>query len=162
VVPSRGNVQLWALLRALAKSRSDGTLPLGNVLSELSHVLTPGSTALVITPSLDAAWVSELVRLRARGVGASVVLLDAHSFTAPRPAHELQDQASDQPLARPVSRAAEQMRGMLADVQVAVEILDADAPLQLRPATGQVRRWEFKVLATGRALAVSTPLEQTV
>jgi hypothetical protein len=52
------------------------------------------------------------------------------------------------------------MRGLLADVQVTVEVLDADMPLQLRPATGQVRRWEFKVLATGRALAISTPLEQ--
>jgi hypothetical protein len=38
--------------------------------------------------------------------------------------------------------------------------VDADVPLRLRPVTGQVRRWEFKVLPTGRAIAVSSPLEQ--
>ena len=35
--------------------------------------------------------------------------------------------------------------------------VDADTALVLRPPTGQVRRWEFKVLGTGRAIAVSTP-----
>ena len=160
VVPGRGSAHLWTLLRALAKAHSQGALPLAQVLSELCRVLTPGSTALVVTPSLDSAWVSELVRLRARGIGASVVLLDALSFDAPSSGLPA-EAGTDLPVTpwRP-SGAADVIRGLLADVQVSVEIVDADAPLKLRPATGQVRRWEFKVLATGRALAISTPGEQ--
>jgi hypothetical protein len=55
------------------------------------------------------------------------------------------------------SPQAEGLRALLADARVEAEVIHADIPLSLRPPTGQVRRWEFKVLATGRAVAVSTP-----
>jgi len=163
VVPGRGTAHLWTVLRALAKAQPAGALPLAQVLGELSRVLTPGSTALVVTPSMDSAWVSELVRLRTRGIGASVVLLDGPSFAAPSKPSAPSEAETALPVRswRP-SGAANMIRGLLADVQVSVEIVDADAPLELRPATGQVRRWEFKVLATGRVLVVSRPVEQSV
>jgi hypothetical protein len=56
-----------------------------------------------------------------------------------------------------LSPRIERLREMLAEAQVEAETIDADMPLSLRPPTGQVRRWEFKVLGTGRAVAVSTP-----
>jgi hypothetical protein len=160
VVPGRGQSHLWTLLRALARARCDDALPLDQALVELSRVLSPGSTALVITPSFQPGWVSELLRMRARGIGASVVLLDAPSFLAPPHAADGDGGDGAPSVVWRPSRGADRVRGMLADMQVSVEILSADAPLRLRPATGEVRRWEFKVLATGRALAISSPVEQ--
>jgi uncharacterized protein (DUF58 family) len=163
VTPGRGRAHLWKVLRVLARVRAAAVRPLADVLEEMSRVLPPGSTALVVTPSTDPAWVSELVRLRGRGIGASVVLLDASSFTEPPPPKaNLLAQAAGLGLLGHPSGPAAQLRGLLADVQVNVEVIDADAPLVLRPPTGQVRRWEFKVLATGRALAVTSPLERVV
>ena len=37
-------------------------------------------TALIVTPSRDRGWVRALTTLRARGVAAVVVLLDARSY----------------------------------------------------------------------------------
>jgi len=159
VVPGRGSAHLWTLLRGLARAQPEGALPLAQVLSGLSSVLSPGSTALVVTPSFDTEWVSELVRLRGRGIGASVVLLDAPTFVSP-PAMQAEPPDVVQEVRQRASAAAEGVRGLLADAQVSVQILGADTPLRLRPATGQARRWEFKVLATGRALAVSSPAGQ--
>ena len=157
-LPGRGRAHLWKLLRLLAKARAEASRPLATVLGEMSRVLPPGSTALVVTPSVESSWVSELVRLRGRGIGATVVLLDAPSFAARAEALARPDPAVET-LFRRRSGPAEQLRGLLADVRVDVEIIDAYAPLVLRPATGRARRWEFKILATGRALAVSSPLD---
>jgi uncharacterized protein (DUF58 family) len=158
VVPGRGRAHLWKLLHVLARARAEAVRPLAEVLEETSRVLPPGATALVVTPSMDPAWVSELLRLRGRGIGASVVLLDAPTF-APRTSPPVGLDPERAGGAAVPRGPANQLRGLLADAQVDVEIIDADAPLVLRPPFGRVRRWEFKVLATGRAIAVSTPWE---
>jgi uncharacterized protein (DUF58 family) len=144
VMPARGQGHLWRLLRVLAPVRSGEVPPLNRVLEEIERTLPVGTTALVITPSMDPVWVSALVRLQGRGVGAATVLLDAASFSSSWATSEFSPQAKA-------------LRGMLADVRIEAEILHADTPLSLRPPTGQVRRWEFKVLSTGRVIPVSTP-----
>jgi hypothetical protein len=82
------------------------------------------------------------------------MLLDAPSFAAPPLLTDAGELDWDEIR---FSHEAETLRGILAEVGVDTQIVHADMPLALRPPTGQVRRWEFKVLATGRALAVSTP-----
>jgi uncharacterized protein (DUF58 family) len=144
VMPARGRAHLWGLLAALAQVRADTSRPLSRVLEEISRALPTGATALVITPSSDPVWVSGLARLQGRGIGVAAVLLDAASFD--RQVGEVR-----------LSTQVERLRELLADAQVEAETIDADMPLSLRPPTGQVRRWEFKVLGTGRAVAVSTP-----
>jgi uncharacterized protein (DUF58 family) len=144
VMPARGRGHLWTLLRALAQVRAAESCPLPRVLEEVSRALPVGATALVITPAAEPGWIAELGRLQGRGIGVAAVLLDAASFSMREGAGRL-------------SRQAESLRALLADAQVQAEILHADVPLSLRPPTGQVRRWEFKVLGTGRAVAVSTP-----
>jgi len=146
VMPARGRGHLWTLLRALAQVRAADSRPLGRVLEEVSRALPVGATALVITPSADPAWIAGLARLQGRGIGVAAVLLDAVSFGI-----EMEEGEGR------LSRQAESLRALLADARVQAEILHADVPLSLRPPTGQVRRWEFKVLGTGRAVAVSTP-----
>ena len=158
VLPARGRGHLWRLLRVLAQVRVTENRPLNRVLEETARALPIGATAVVITPSLDPEWVSGLARLRDRGNGVAVVLLDAASFAGP--AATLPPlPGEDEPAGRPgqILSSVETLRGMLADIQVEAKIIHADTPLALRPPTGQLRRWEFKVLGTGRAVAVSTP-----
>ena len=174
VLPARGRLHLWDILRALARTRIGAAPPLSRVLDEAARALPAGATTLVITSCLDPAWVSGIVRLRDRGIGAATVLIDAESFET-ETAHvesgleavrgqarqrfgstALEGDAVGSSAGRPSVRA-EAMRGLLADVGIDTEIIGADTPLVLRPPTGQVRRWEFKVLGTGRALAISTP-----
>ena len=85
-----------------------------------------------------------MARMAGRGIGAAAVLLDAPSF-------------GDDWSAAKFSPQADALRGLLADARMEVEIIHADTPLSLRPPTGQARRWEFKVLGTGRVIPVSTP-----
>jgi hypothetical protein len=144
VMPARGRGHLWSLLRVLAQVQAVQSRPLSHVLDEVAHMLHVGATALVITPSLDPAWISGLTRPQAHGIGVAAVVLDAASFA---------EGASDDRL----SAQAQGLRALLADARVDAEIVHADTPLSLRPPTGQVRRWEFKVLGTGRAVAVSKP-----
>ncbi|MDY6877853.1 MAG: DUF58 domain-containing protein [Chloroflexota bacterium] len=144
VMPARGRGHLWGLLRVLAQVQVADSRPLGRVLEEVARALPTGATSLVITPSYDPAWVSGLARLQNRGVGAAALLLDAPSFEEGRVEGHLSSQA-------------QALRGLLAQVGVEAEVIHADTPLSLRPPTGQVRRWEFKVLGTGRAVAISTP-----
>ena len=147
VTPARGRAHLWTLLAALAQARAVDPRPLPRVLEDVSRALPTGATALVITPSSDTAWISGLARLQDRGIGVGAMLLDAASF-------DVEDVEKDETR---LSSQVERLREMLAEMRVQAEIIDADTPLSLRPPTGQVRRWEFKVLATGRAVAVSTP-----
>ena len=144
VMPARGRGHLWELLHVLAQVRAVEARPLARVLEEIGRALPIGATALVVTPSPDSAWVSGLARLQGRGIGAAAVLLDAASFG--------DDWDTDK-----FSPQAEALRGLLADARMEAEIIHADTPLSLRPPTGQVRRWEFKVLGTGRVIPVSTP-----
>lgn len=154
VTPARGRGHLWELLHVLARVRAADSRPLARVLEEVARAVPTGNTALVISPSLDPAWVSGLARLQGRGIGVATLLLDAPSFTAPPLPPQKQHLVHYQDWFSPQAKA---MRALLAEAQVETEIIHADTPLLLRPPTGQVRRWEFKVLGTGRAVAVATP-----
>lgn len=144
VMPAQGRGHLWELLHVLAHVRAVETRPLSRVLEEEARALPVGATALVVTPSSDPSWVSGLMRLQGRGIGAAAVLLDAASF-------------KDDWRADAFSPQVESLRGLLADARLEAEIIQADAPLSLQPPTGRARRWEFKVLGTGRVIPVSTP-----
>lgn len=159
VAPGRGPGHLWKILHVLARARAESSTPLRQVLEGAARVVPSGATALVITPSLEPDWLAGLARLQGQGVGTAAVLVDADSFAVagehvPIAVPDAGEgrRASGSALSR-----AEALRGLLANLRVGAEIVRADTPLALRPPTGRVRRWEFKVLGTGRAVAISTP-----
>lgn len=159
VMPGRGRGHLWTVLRALARARASAENPLGRVLEAAGRAIPSGSTALVITPSLEPDWLPGLAHLQGQGVGAAVIVVDADSFaTRPAAARRPGGEGTAEPVVQSAALSrADALRGLLADAGIAAEVIRADTPLALRPPTGQVRRWEFKVLGTGRAVAVSTP-----
>ncbi len=83
VLPAdRGSRQHMKVMQLLAAVDGDGTTPLAEALVQGLPRLRRGMTAVVITPSVDRAWVRPLASLRSRGVASAVVTLDAPSYAA--------------------------------------------------------------------------------
>jgi uncharacterized protein (DUF58 family) len=81
VLPAdRGARQHGKIMQLLAAVEADGTTPLAEILVASVTRLRRGMSVVVITPSLDTAWVKPIATLRSRGVGCSVVLLDAGAY----------------------------------------------------------------------------------
>jgi uncharacterized protein (DUF58 family) len=76
----RGGRQHLKVMQLLAAVEGDGTTPLAEVLVASASRLRRGMTAIVITSSLDTAWVRPLATLRSRGVGSVAVTLDAAAY----------------------------------------------------------------------------------
>ncbi|HEY8988676.1 MAG TPA: DUF58 domain-containing protein [Candidatus Limnocylindrales bacterium] len=73
----RGSRQHLKVMQLLAAVEGDGSTPLSESLVAAAGRLRRGMTAIVITPSLDAAWVRPIAALRTRGIGSVVVTIDA-------------------------------------------------------------------------------------
>jgi uncharacterized protein (DUF58 family) len=80
IPPDRGGRQHLKIMQLLAALEPDGEAPLVESLVQTVGRLRRGMTAVVITSSLDPAWVRVLATLRGRGVACVVVLLDARAF----------------------------------------------------------------------------------
>ena len=81
VLPAdRGSRQHLKVMQLLAAVDADGTMPLADSLVQGLPRLRRGMTAVVITPSVDLAWLRPLASLRSRGVASAVVTLDAATF----------------------------------------------------------------------------------
>ena len=120
VLPAdRGARQRLKILQLLAAVEADGRTPLDEALLTGLTRLRRGMTAIVITASQDPSFVRPLAALRARGIGAVVIALDA-------PAYEpAADEAADD-VARKHARA---LRHTLAEYQLATYTVGPTQPL---------------------------------
>jgi len=134
----KGRGQIWRILRGLAHvtTASNGTL--AETLEEERKNLRRGTTALIITPSTDPSWAGELLALSQRGIATTAILLDAASFDGRTEGRTLA------------------MWALLADQGIPSHIVAQGYPFQIR-LQQPAGRWEFKVLGTGRAIAVRRP-----
>ena len=81
VLPAdRGARQRLKILQLLAAVEADGRTPLDEALLTGLTRLRRGMTAIVITASQDPSFVRPLAALRARGIGAVVISLDAPAY----------------------------------------------------------------------------------
>jgi uncharacterized protein (DUF58 family) len=78
----RGPRQHQKLMQQLAAAQANGAVPIVEVLVQGLGRLRRGMTALLITPSLDRAWIRPLASLRSRGVGVVVCHLDPLAYAA--------------------------------------------------------------------------------
>lgn len=78
--PDRGGRQHMKIMQLLAAIEGDGTSPLAEALTATLARIRRGMTAVVITPSLDRAWVKPLAALRGRGVKCVAVTFDVLEF----------------------------------------------------------------------------------
>lgn len=75
----RGGRQRMKILQLLAAVDADGSAPLVEGLLSALTRLRRGTSAVVITSSLDTSWVRPLAGLRARGVACVVLSVDGES-----------------------------------------------------------------------------------
>lgn len=78
--PERGTRQLNLILQTLAVARSFSKYTLGQMLTLETPYFTRGTTLVIITSSLDAAWITEAQILSRRGIRPMCILIDPHSF----------------------------------------------------------------------------------
>jgi uncharacterized protein (DUF58 family) len=78
--PDRGGRQHLKIMQLLAAVEGDGRSPLIETLIQTVGRLRRGMTVVVITASLDPAWVRAISAIRNRGVACVVVTLDAAAY----------------------------------------------------------------------------------
>jgi uncharacterized protein (DUF58 family) len=80
LAPDRGSRQHLKVMQLLAAVEADGSAPLVETLVTTVGRLHRGMTAVVITASVDPAWVRPLAALRTRGVACVVITIDAAAY----------------------------------------------------------------------------------
>ncbi len=78
--PDRGGRQHLKVMQLLAAVEGDGASPIDEALVAAVPRIRRGMTAVVITASLDRAWVKPLATLRSRGVACVVIAMDVPAF----------------------------------------------------------------------------------
>jgi uncharacterized protein (DUF58 family) len=106
VPPDRGGRQHLKIMQLLAAVDGDGPTPLDEVLVATASRLRRGMTVIVVTPSVDTAWVRPLSTLRARGIGCVAVTIDADAYD--RHAREVEARLSGKPPYEPDAATREQ------------------------------------------------------
>lgn len=142
VPPETGEGQRMQLLRQLAVIQR-GECPLGDLLERSRLSLAKHTSLIVITPSLDRAWIEALLLLRRRGAKPTVLLLDLESFEGE---HDARTRA---------------MQTWLSSLGIPCHLITKamlDRP-EARP--GRQGTWEWHVLGTGRAVPVRQPDDMT-
>jgi len=86
----RGERQLTRILQTLATARSRSPYTLAQVLSLETPNLARGATLVIVTSSLDTAWVAEAQILARRGLYPMCVFVDPTSFGMPAASDEVQ------------------------------------------------------------------------
>jgi len=137
-VPQRNEYQQRALLKSLAVA-SPSDMPLKDYLQRTNKAFGGRCSLLVITASSNIEWTQSLIPLMWRGILPTVFLLDVNTFGG---------KANTNQFANVL-----QSLGVPCHV-IPKEVLDKP---QARP--GHEGEWEWRISGTGRAIAVSKPIE---
>lgn len=129
--PQTGEGHRWEVLRSLALV-SVGPRPLAELLTRVSASIGQHTSLVLITASMDTAWVGGLVPMMRRGVAPTVLLLDPESFGGPGE----------------VDMVAGMLTGMgVANYCITRDVLDRP---ELRP--GRQGHWAWRSTGIGRAV----------
>ncbi|GJM41374.1 MAG: hypothetical protein DHS20C20_16560 [Ardenticatenaceae bacterium] len=133
----KGEGQQWRILRALALLDAKGSTPLPVALQDLARLAQRGTAVIIITPTPNADWLPELVRLAQRGIESNVVLLERQSFGSKTSNHGVETAVRQLGIPCQTMRQGE-----------------VGTPLEAQQRRGF---WEFRVSGTGKVIAVNTP-----
>jgi uncharacterized protein (DUF58 family) len=148
VMPQRGPANLWPLLRALAPLQPARPRPLAETLNRARALISGSDLLVVVTPSLDPTWPQALRQLghSRRAFNAEAILLDPASFAG--------DQATPGKFGQ-----AEAFAPFLADLGIPARVVRRGDIKPISGAYGELRRWEFITLGTGRVVVRRAPRE---
>ena len=136
--PAKGHQQLWELLRTLAGIHAVAEVSLGQMLDLVEPIMGRGMSAALITPSADPEWIKGLTNLLRRGIHPTGLLLDASTFGG--------------------NGDMKGIMSFLADLGVSAHIIGQGFHFEKITQPRQ-QRPEYKVLGTGRVIAVHKGVE---
>lgn len=138
-MPRHGTPQLWNILRALAPLEAISPLPLDESLQRARTLIQPQDLLLVLTPSLSPAWPRILRQIAPRrGSGrAEVLLIDPASFGG--------------------SQSAALLAPYLLELGIPARVVRRGDVTPISGSYGELRRWEFTTLGTGRVVVRKAP-----
>jgi uncharacterized protein (DUF58 family) len=134
--PQVGDYHRWEILRSLALV-TPGSCSLSEMLAREGSTFGQNTSLIIITPAVDESWVEPLVPLLRRGVTPTVLLLDPVSYNG---AGNVQGAAA-----------------LLTDLGVPYHVITRDLLDRPEARPGHEGYWEWRVLGTGRAVAVRQP-----
>ncbi|MBE0698695.1 MAG: DUF58 domain-containing protein, partial [Anaerolineaceae bacterium] len=140
VLPRQGQTHLWSILQTLAPLRAAPDRPLEDVLDHARSLVGGNDLLIVVTPSLRPEWIAPLRRIsRSRGSSgrAEVILLDPVSFGG--------------------EGIAEAFIPILLEQGITANLLRREDIHHISGYYGEVSRWEFSVLGTGRVITRNAP-----
>jgi uncharacterized protein (DUF58 family) len=138
VEPKSGLAQLWTILRSLTPLHPVRGRSLDELVKKAAKVLSPGDICVLVTPSSDMWWVrSWLGDSNLRSTYPHAILLDPDKDES---THRLQRVAKN-----------------LLEHDITSRIVPLDQIRPIEGSYGELRRWEFKTLATGRSIAIRRP-----
>lgn len=137
IPPAAGLSQFWSLLRRLSSLHKTRTVQLSNLFKEASKTFSPGDLLIPITPSLDTRWLDIWREFpQFRDVKLHTILLDSKSEIPSR---------------------ADATSRLLNENGIKAQSIKIDDIHPIEASYGELRRWEFKILPSGRAIAVQRP-----
>ena len=141
IMPQRSQAHLWPLLRALAPLQPAAPRPLSETLNRARALISGNDLLVVVTPSLDPQWPRAIRQLghSRRAFNAEAILLDPASFGGPG--------------------QAETFAPFLADLGIPARVVRRGDIKPIIAAYGELRRWEFITLGTGRVVVRKSPRE---
>ena len=138
LLPQRGTGHLWSILTELAPLHTRQHVPLEEILTPIRNIISPLDLIVVVTPSLNSAWMKSLSNIRmSSGNEVWAILLDPESFGMQGDAQAAEKEAKFMGIHTRLVR-----RG---DIQVQLGSL------------GAIRRWEYMTLSTGRVVIRNRP-----
>jgi len=161
-LPSRSPLHLWDILRTLALLEPSPH-PFKDTLEKARALVGGRDQVLAVTPALSAAWLPALHQLNRgkRSLSASVILLDPASFTpepqAAAPVEGVEPLAPQNAAEHTRTSTAEIFAGMLARQGVHTSVVRRGELHAIHGAYGELSRWEFKTLGTGRVVVRHAP-----
>lgn len=140
LAPEHGASQRLELLRALALVEP-GMRPLESLLKSTRQAMHANASVIVITPAVEGAWMDELVSWMWNGITPTVLLLDRTTYGG--------------------TGSADKITALLAEWGIAHYPISADLFDHVPTRAEQEGQWEWRVSATGRAIARNAPRDQT-
>ncbi|MFH1523645.1 MAG: DUF58 domain-containing protein [Chloroflexota bacterium] len=138
IPPQNTSGHLIGILRALALAQP-GNRPLAGLLKSAHQSIRRGASLIIITPNVQADWAASMLQLLKIGITPTVLLLDPVSFGG--------TESTDGALA------------LLNDYGITHYVIQRELFNRPEARPGQQGKWEWRVVGTGKAVAIRRPTD---
>lgn len=136
LIPKKNESQRWEILHTLALARP-GDTSLATLLERTNTSIGRNQSLIVVTASVDLAWMKSILSMRARGVIPTVLMLDPASFGSRQAAQS--------------SAAAVRQRG------ITCHLIPRGFVPPPEKAPEKKRQWTWRQTASGEVVPIQSP-----